>query len=84
MPRAFGRVVGQGTYDAEHISLAIEWQCMDDAGGFLGGSNNAVPIPIGLADTELVAAARRSLAEVINGQLPGLSLTEADVMGCQL
>lgn len=84
MARVFGRVVGQGTYDAQNISLAIEWQCMDDAGGFLGGSNNAVPVPIGLADTELVNAARAGLASLVNAQLPGLSLTAADVMGCQL
>lgn len=84
MARVFGRVVGQGTYDAEHIALAIEWQCMDDAGGFMGGSNNAIPVPIGLADTELVAAARAGLAALVNEQLPNANLTSADVMGCQL
>lgn len=84
MARVFGRVVGQGTYDSDHISLAIEWQCMDDAGGFIGGSNNAIPVPIGLADTELVAAARAGLAVLVNEQLPAANLTASDVMGCQL
>ena len=84
MARVIGRVVGQGAFDAENISLAIEWQCMDNTGGFMGGGNNAIPVPIGLADTELVNAAREGLAAIVNEQLPGASLTAADVMGCQL
>jgi hypothetical protein len=87
MVRVFGRVVGQSGWDATHISFSVEWQAVDEVSGQIGIGNNAVPVPVGLSDTELIAAIRSGLADVVNEQISGqlaALLTAENIMGCQL
>lgn len=85
MAKIFGRVVSQGPSDvAGCIGIEVVWNAIGDDGGSLGGNTDAVPVPMNLTDTEMVAAARQALADCVNTKGLPVTFAATDVYGVQL